>query len=119
MYAIRSYYDKRLRVLFQYISQESRKVRNSIPLANLPISVATLATKSMQRYQGEGSIEDPVVIIGSGPMSRQSAEYLSKSGRKLILVNRTVSRVEEMAKRTGARTCSFEDFINYPSRLGP
>lgn len=111
--------DKRLRILFQYVFGESRKVRNSIPLANLPISVATLATRSMQQIHGDNEIENPIVIIGSGPMSRQSAEYLTKSGRKLILVNRTLERVEELARRMGAELHSFDRFMDDPQSIGP
>lgn len=111
--------DKRLRVLFQYIFQESRKIRNSIPIANLPISVATLATRNMMRYYGERETEDPVLIIGSGPMSRQAAEYLRKAGRKIALVNRTLARVEELARRTDAKLFSFQEFLDSPESIGP
>jgi glutamyl-tRNA reductase len=114
--------DKRLRVLLQYILQESRQIRNEIPMANLPISVATLATKSLIRERSpQNSREErgSVIIIGSGPMSRQAAEYLAKDNEKLILVNRSLSKIEGLAMKLGAQVASFDRFLYEPDTLGP
>lgn len=118
--------DNRLRNLFQHIFREAREVRSSLPLENLPLSVATLAMKRLQPRlvrDTQGVEEAPaVVVIGSGPMSRQSAEYLSKwfgDRIRLVLVNRTLSKIAETADRLGAELLSFDRFLSAPEKIGP
>jgi len=111
--------DVRLNVLFKNIFQEARSIRSGIPMSNLPLSVATLATKHLLRHNSTLHPEGATVIIGSGPMSRQAAEYLAKDGKRLILVNRTVEKVEEQARRIGATTLSFDQFMKEPEAIGP
>ncbi len=119
--------DKRLRILIQQVFHEARKIRNSIPISNLPLSVATLATRKVIQAAGfiekrdatQPMDEKAVVIIGSGPMSRQSAEYLAKLNNRMILVNRTLSKIEKTAQDLGADLCTFDRFINEPESLGP
>ncbi len=107
--------DSRLRVLFRNIFHEAKVIRTNIPVNYLPLSLATLAVKKIQSRVND---PDGIVIIGSGPMSRQAAEYLTKYSQNLILVNRTVDKIEGHAKRIGARVLSFEEFLNNPESLG-
>ena len=132
----------RLRTLFQLIFQESRNLRNSLSINQLPISIATLVIRRLREQQELAGIlsvdalsrdetrEEPntqtnhstehsIVVIGSGPMSRQSAEYLSKWAPNLILVNRTLEKIADTAERLNTRTCTFDDFMNNPGALGP
>ncbi|HNJ05554.1 MAG TPA: hypothetical protein PLB73_14940, partial [Leptospiraceae bacterium] len=41
--------DRRLRILFQHVFQESRGIRQEVPMSRLPLSVATIATRHMLR----------------------------------------------------------------------
>ncbi len=118
--------DSTLQNLLQHIFHEARRVRASLPLENLPVSVATLAMKRLRprlaREVARGGPVPTVVVVGSGPMSRQSAEYLSKwfgPRVRLALVNRTLSRIAETADRLGAELLSFDRFITDPARVGP
>ncbi len=119
--------DKRIRLLIQNIFHESRKIRNEIPMANLPLSVATLATKKIVQAPGFVDREDAtlgldnraIVIIGSGPMSRQAATYLSRLNNRMILVNRTLSKIEKHAQELSAEMATFDRFMNEPETLGP
>jgi len=111
--------DSRLNVLFRNLFQEARLIRSSISMSNLPLSVATLATKYLQQNEETLLRSGSYIIIGSGPMSKQAAEYLSKSDRKLIMVNRTPEKVKDHAERIGASVVSFDNFINDTESLGP
>ncbi|MDH5655512.1 MAG: hypothetical protein OEZ34_06360 [Spirochaetia bacterium] len=111
--------DQRLNILFRNLLQEARIIRSSISMSNLPLSVATLATKYLQQHEQDLNPEASYVIIGSGPMSRQAAEYLSKSGKNLILVNRTPEKVQAHADRIGASVFSFDHFMNKTKSFGP
>ena len=123
--------DKRLKLLFQSLFRESREIRSRIPLNHLPLSVATLATGKLaerlgrrhRRDSGLGQSGDRIGIIGSGPMSQQSARYLAKMGCPLVLINRTPEKVQELAETLSAsvetRVVSFDDFLNAPQSVGP
>lgn len=119
--------DKRLRILFQHVFQESRRIRSEIPMANLPLSVATLATKKVIQAPGfvdraDATMEQDrkaIVIIGSGPMSKQAAIYLSDMNNRLVLVNRTLSKIEKQAEELNAEMATFDRFINEPDTIGP
>ena len=111
--------DSRLNILFRNLFEEARNVRSSINMSNLPLSVATLATKYLYQHAESLHADGAFVVIGSGPMSRQAAEYLSKSRRSLILVNRTPEKLQAHADRIGARVFDFDTFVNHPEKLGP
>ncbi len=127
--------DKRLKLLFQSLFRESREIRSRIPLNHLPLSVATLATGKLaerlgrrhRRDSGLGrsgeTAVDRIGIIGSGPMSQQSARYLAKMGCPLVLINRTPEKVQELAETLSAsvetRVVSFDEFLNAPESVGP
>ena len=121
--------DSRLRILLQNIFQEARGIRSSISMSNLPLSVATLSVKKLRdKYEelhgpvfeekkGEG--KDAIVVIGSGPMSRQSAQYLSKWAPRLVMVNRSLEKIQDTVSTLGIEAMSFDDFINHPEKIGP
>lgn len=119
--------DKRLRLLIQSIFHEARKIRNAIPMGNLPISVATLASRKVINHpafiEKADAITDPdshaIVIIGSGPMSKQAAKYLSGLNNRLILVNRTLSKIEKLSEELNADLATFDRFFYEPETLGP
>lgn len=113
--------DTRLRLLFQRVFRESRLIRSRIPLNHLPLSVATLATRKLiERAWGGGTAAGELVaIIGSGPMSQQSARYLAKAGCRIALINRTPEKVEDLARSLSAPVYSFDDFLADPACVGP
>ncbi len=119
--------DKRLRLMFQYVFRESRQIRAGLPLNHLPLSVASLATGKLvsrlglDRRRRSDSDEVParIAVIGSGPMSRQSARYLAKTGAEIVMINRSVEKIAETADSLGAATVSFEDFMQHPEVAGP
>ena len=68
---------------------------------------------------GLDSSDAGIAIVGSGPMSRHTAEYLSKwGGRNLIWINRTVEKVQELASGVGAKSLSLEEFLINPGAAG-
>jgi len=116
--------DRRLRILFQQTFQGSRGIRSAVPMNRLPLSVATIATRHLLRiiapqaqHLKEARLPQTAVIIGSGPMSRQSAEALSRYFASIVLVNRTAEKIQPVANKLGAITLSFEEFLSCPEIL--
>lgn len=126
--------DKRLRLLFQSLFRESREIRSRIPLNHLPLSVATLATGKLADRLGRrhrrdarpgaesGTRRERIAVIGSGPMSTQSARYLAKMGCELVLINRTREKLSELAASlqhsVPVSVLGFDEFISEPERAG-
>lgn len=118
--------DKRLRILVQDVFQESRFVRNNIPMVNLPISVASLASKKVMGLPGflhkrdalKEKDDRAIVIIGSGPMSRQAAESLAKLNNRMVLVNRSLAKIEKLAGALDTEMATFDRFMHEPESLG-
>lgn len=111
--------DYRLRTVLQGVFRHSRYIRSYIP-ANLPLSVSSLAVRFLEdSIGGLDTSDSAIAIIGSGPMSRHTAEYLSKWGsRNLIWINRTLDKVEPLAASLQARSLSLQDFLKDPARAG-
>ncbi len=111
--------DYRLRTVLQGVFRHSRYIRSYIP-ANLPLSVSSLAVRFLEdSLGGLDSSDAGIAIVGSGPMSRHTAEYLSKwGGRNLIWINRTVEKVQELASGVGAKSLSLEEFLINPGAAG-
>ena len=114
-----SHLDYRLRTVLQGVFRHSRYIRSFIP-ANLPLSVSSLAVRFLEdSLGGLDSSDSAIAIIGSGPMSRHTAEYLSKwGGRNLVWINRTLEKIEGPAQNVGARTLSLQDFLQAPESVG-
>lgn len=110
--------DRRLRIVLRHVFQEAREIRSRLPLANLPLSVSALATRRLADMLHNSDPKDAVVIIGSGPMSRAAAEYVAKWDARIVLVNRTLSKVQEQADRLGAQTLTLDEFLSEPERAG-
>ena len=111
--------DYRLRTVLQGVFRHSRYIRSFIP-ANLPLSVSSLAVRFLEdSLGGLDSSDSAIAIIGSGPMSRHTAEYLSKwGGCNLVWINRTLEKIEGPAQNVGARTLSLQDFLQAPESVG-
>ena len=91
-----------LSLVFQAGLKAGVRVRQETGLARNPASIASVAVDLAQNRAGDlGS--QRVAVLGAGEMGRLTAKILRKTGTKrLIIVNRTRSRAEEVAKTSGA-----------------
>ena len=137
-----------LHTLLQQVFRESREIRNAVPMHHLPLSLPALAARRLRadapvmailpKAAHSGTTESfdehnradrqrtaadrtapALVIVGSGPMSKQVAEYLVKWSARLVWVNRTRERVLGAAERIGAEVVAFEQFQSDPTCVGP
>lgn len=115
-----------LDTLLQQVFRESREIRNQIPMHRLPLSLPALAARKLRAGQTHSADVDSLshdtaacIVIGSGPMSRQAAEYIAKWSPRLVWVNRSIEKIDSAAARLGAQCLSFEDFLANPAQVGP
>ncbi len=77
------------------VIREARRLRSRIGLADGSVSVATAALRHLENALDPGA---SIALVGVGPMSAYLAERLPERGFRVTLVNRTLSKADEMAK---------------------
>ena len=76
------------------------EVRNASSISSKPVSIASVAVAKAKAEIS--SIEDKkALIIGAGEMSRLCAKHLSSAGCECVIINRTLSKAQEIADECG------------------
>jgi len=83
------------------------KVRNSTSISSKPVSMASVSVAKLK------SLVDDIkgkraLIIGVGEMSEITAKHLISAGVDVYIMNRTLHKAEELAKRCSAKVVPFE-----------
>ena len=87
----------------------SKRARTETAIGSSAVSVPYATVELSRNVLGELAGRE-VLLIGAGKMSDRAAHYLMKAGAKqLKVMNRSLDRAEEMAKKMGATAVSFED----------
>ena len=77
-------------------------VRSSTEISKNPISVSSVAVSKAKDILG--SIEDRVaLLVGAGEMSTLAGKHLITAGAKVIVVNRSLEKAQELAEELGER----------------
>jgi glutamyl-tRNA reductase len=99
-------------VLFQRAIYVGKKVRSSTRIAEGPTSVPSLAAALAGRIFGDLS-DNRVLVVGAGAMAEQALRALAslKPGA-LTVVNRTLSRAEEIAAQFHGRAVPFDRLLD-------
>ena len=96
-----------LRVLRTRLVAAARDTRAAAGLARCNVSVASLAARQLTRAGRR------FVILGAGETGRLAVETLVKRGfTDLLIVNRTRSRAEGLARHFGGRAASLREFLD-------
>jgi glutamyl-tRNA reductase len=101
---------------FQKALNVSKRVRNQTTVGSAPISIPH--TAAMLAGDVLGSLENTkVMIIGSGKMSKISAQSFLSAGVKSIWVtNRTHEHAHQLAREFGGVAVRFEERLQYLSQ---
>jgi len=79
----------------------AKRVRSETTIGESPASVASVAVDLARQIFGNLA-GHPVMLVGAGKMAELCARHLYEAGaNQFIVVNRTVSRAEELAARLG------------------
>ena len=85
-------------------------VRSSTEISKNPISVSSVAVSKAKDILG--SVENQVaILVGAGEMSALAGKHLITAGAKVIVVNRSLEKAQELAEELGeeATAQSFSD----------
>lgn len=98
--------------LFQTAVHAGKRVRNESAISSRPSTVSSIAVKLASDVVG-GLAQAKVVVIGAGEMAELAVEALRKRGaQRITVINRTVSRGQELAKRWRAVARPFEAILD-------
>ncbi len=104
-----------LQMVFEEAFQAAKRVRSKTALGARPVSMVSLAFDLIdERTKGPAT----VALIGAGDMTRQCGEHLRRRpGCTLLFVNRTVSKVADLAKACGGRALALDAFLAAPGHV--
>ena len=104
-----------LQLVFEAAFQAAKRVRSRTALGTRPVSMVSLAFALIDQR-----IKPPATVglIGAGEMTRQCGEHLrGRTGCNLLFVNRTVSKVVDLAAACGGRAVALDAFLEAPGHL--
>ena len=95
----------------------SRRVRRETNIGAGAVSMASLAFDAIRKHIVE-SKGARVALVGSGPMTRKMANYLTEEGFKdLLFVNRTLDAIQSVAESFNSPCMSLDEFLATPPRV--
>lgn len=94
--------------LFQAAIHAGKRARTETAISRNPASVSSLAASIAEKTLGHIKTSK-VVVLGAGEMAELTVEALRKRGvEKIRVINRTLERAQEMAKRWEAESATYE-----------
>jgi glutamyl-tRNA reductase len=87
--------------LFQVALNAGRRAHGWF--AGAPRSLGDVALDEIERVAGS-LVDQPILIVGAGSMSRLSAQAAARRGARLTITNRTAERAEALAHNIGGKT---------------
>lgn len=97
--------------LFKQAVTFAKRVHTETSIGENPVSVSYAAVELGKRIFGTFKNKS-VMIIGAGKMSELTVKHLRSGGaQKIIVVNRTYRRAEELAAKIGGIPCTMEQMI--------
>jgi len=92
--------DQKISRAMHYAFKCAAEVRNSSSISSKPVSIASVAVSKV-KSQFETLQDKSALIIGAGEMSRLCAKHLSSAGCKCVIMNRTLSKAQEISQECG------------------
>jgi len=87
----------------------AKKVRTETSIATQAVSISYAAVELAKKIFGDLSGKS-VLLVGAGEMAELAAQHLKTSGiKKLIVANRTLERVMELARSLGGEAVSLNE----------
>ena len=87
--------------LFQVALNAGRRAHGWF--AGAPRSLGDVALDEIERVVGS-LVDQPILIVGAGSMSRLSAQAAARRGARLTISNRTPERAQALARNIGGKT---------------
>jgi glutamyl-tRNA reductase len=107
--------------IFEQVFKVAKRVQTDSGLKEGRLSLAEIAVDAVRQRlaSNQQADEEPplVALIGVSKMTRRCAESLSCERVRLLVVNRTLERAEELASQCGAVAMDLTSFLAAPPAL--
>jgi len=92
--------------------KSAKQVRTETDLGKKPVSMASLVMQKIDQLLYEAP-QMAIAVIGSGPMTTKLAQIIRKRhNNELLLVNRTLSKVENIARQFQGKAIELGEFLS-------
>lgn len=107
---------KQLDYVFQQAFQTAKMVRQHTQIGRGALSMVSLAFDALQAKHAPLHALEHIVIVGTGPMSVQCANYAKRycPNAKRLFVNRTHQGAQQLAEQHGGKSMPLQDFLQAP-----
>lgn len=98
----------------------AKRVRRQVALAPMNTSLFSLARPELERHLASGSSPGAVrvAVVGAGEMGALAAKAMAcRPATEVVIVNRSLERAQQLARRLGATGLALCDFLSAPPRL--
>jgi len=98
--------------VFQAAAHVARRVAKETAIHERRVSIPSVAVAEFARQVFERFDDKRVLVIGAGEMADETLRYLQKEGaRDVSIVNRSVERAAELARRRGGRVKAWTELL--------
>ncbi len=104
---------QKLRPVFEYLFQASKRVRHTSGIGANPVSIAFAAAQLVQQFFPDHS-KLTIFLIGSGETAALVAKYLHQQGvAHFMVASRTQDHAQHLATQFGGQALSIADIPDY------
>jgi len=99
---------------FETAMRIAKKVRREVGISPMETSLFSLACPILREKLDAGAT---IAVLGAGKMGALAVKSLSDFGYKVIVVNRSIERAEELAKPFDFPVVKLDDFMANPQQV--
>ena len=100
-----------LHAAFQQASRVAKRVATETAINERRVSIPSVAVADYARQFFEQFDDKRVLVVGAGEMGEETLRYLIDEGaRDITIINRTLARAEDLARRTRGGAAPWESF---------
>jgi glutamyl-tRNA reductase len=109
---------RKLNRVVSYAMKCAAEVRNKTEISKNPISIASVAVTQAKEILQDSIAGITAVVVGAGEMGALTAKHLHKIGADVILLSRSLTKAEAIAKDLGEniKVDIFENLPKYINR---
>ncbi|MCB0688987.1 MAG: glutamyl-tRNA reductase [Saprospiraceae bacterium] len=106
-----------IRLLVQQTVRAAKKVYRSTKIGEKPVSVVSLAVKTLLEFKINSNT--PIILVGAGSTNQLVVRHLTKKGfNKISVYNRTIKKAKSLGENLIGKTGSLEDLIDHDEDFG-
>jgi len=101
-----------IRIAVQHAIRAAKKVYANTKIGEKPVSVVSLAVRSLAKYELDQNAG--IVLVGAGSTNQLILRHLTKAGfRNISIYNRTLARAQTLAKDVKGKVGTLDELVRH------